>query len=334
MSQKAISLGSMILVLGALVLTGCTQVESYGNSSPPNGSGPAQTIAHLIPLVGFHSGGAARAVVPSTMGFDDMAYFTQCPALTGFAQSDAGVTDGQVLTSQSFLNTSMTFTATTFAEGSHGIPTGTRFTGVLADGSGSLVIEIDGPGTQVWFEEKMFLDDPNGISVLPSEGIQYIYRMEFRGQMDPSDQSGIAQGYVSVFLAHQSGMKVALMAPQNELYWGPWDTATPGITGSGAAKVTSASLLDPAPVYGTVSRPELPLDSSKIEATLAYLAAFEATKPALHPNPTLVFKTSAMVSPNVSLSAADGSTPITTPTSAKADLPSPLWRAKSALDTF
>ena len=328
MPKKTLIWGSIVV---GLWLAGCTLPSSSTSSGP--------VLTHLIPVVAFNTNVTSKAAIPASMNFNDISYFVNCPALTGFVTSASGVTEGQVLPSQAFLNTTVTFTAATFSGGTNGIVSGTRFTGVLADGSGTLVIELNPAGTQIWFAEKFFLDDPNGVSSTPSVGsMKYVIRQVYQGQLDPSDQSCIATGNFWCYFVYNSGSQAAVGSGRGELYLGPWDSSAPGVTGSGLARLTSAVNSSPAASYNSVPQPTGTLDSSKIDAAVAYVNAFMATNPTPAANVLLAFKTSVTTSPTVFLSGDTkgwgGAVLITTPALAKANLPSAAWRAKSSLDTF
>jgi hypothetical protein len=133
----------LVLVI-AVSLNSCSagSVSSGGNqvSSKPS----LKLKLKLVPAVGFNNELKSRAVVPATMTTEDINYFVYCPALTGFIESTNELTDGQALTSQPFLDTAVSFTPNSFTGGVNGISSGTRFSGVLVDGSGSIVVEIDG----------------------------------------------------------------------------------------------------------------------------------------------------------------------------------------------
>ena len=182
---------------------------------------PESTITTKIPLIGFNTSTNDKAIVPATMTTEDMNYFIYCPALTGFVDSQEGINEGQNLSPQTFLSTTIEFTVSSFTDGVNGIESGVRFNGTLADGSGSITIELDTVTNNFWFEEKLFLDDPNKIIISNhSQTSKTIVYSVIEGTIS-NNNSGIATSKMAFYTVLEEGTKMLGLAPKCEFYFGP-----------------------------------------------------------------------------------------------------------------
>jgi hypothetical protein len=317
------------LAAGTMILLGaCSQPQV----STPNGSGT--TITNKIPVIGFANQGVSKAIVPATMTTEDINYFVYCPALTGFNSSASGITEGQVLNPQTFLNTTVVFTVNTFTGGTNGIPSGTRFSGVLSDSSGTFVVELNSAGTSFWFEEKLFLDDPNSVVISDhSTTSKSVIHMISSGTIH-SDNSVLGVSSMSFYSVLGTGLKILAVAPQCELYLGPWSSSLSGVTGAGTAFLKSTGTSTPAPSYGTASQPSGVLDGTMVNATVDYIIAYANSGLSFSPQYALFYKTTSDTHPTQFLSGTWNSVVVNTPALAKANLPSDIWRGYSVIDTF
>ncbi len=289
------------------------------------------SIVTRIPQIGFNNQGVTRAVVPETMSTEEMNFFIYCPALTGFNESSETLSDGDDMEPQSFLDTTVTFTVNTFTNGENGIEEGIRFSGSLADGSGSMIIELDKSEKKYYFEENLFIDDPNKIidSSHTNTSKTIIY-MTSAGTIN-SDDSVYGTSLMSFYTVLSSGAEYIAVAPNCDLYLGKWDDS--GLKGAGLSFLKSAGVVAEAS-YGTVNKPTDILSSSLIDDTVEYIKSYISSSPTFIDQYAIFYKTDNDQYPTEFLDGLWNGVEINSPATAKANLPSELWKSHSIIDTY
>jgi len=296
-----------------LLVVGCTSATS--TSTPP-----AASIATIVPLFGGASS-ASRAVTTGTMNYNTVIFSFMAPSLTGFT-TVASVTDGQTFT-QSVMGVSLTLTAASFTGGTNGVASGVRYSGTLADGSGTYLIELDPTTKQFFYQEFLFINDAASVVNTSSPNLFSVY-MTLTGTMDATN-SCLATGSGGVFISSADFATRSIEVwPATEVYMGLWNAGST-VTGSGAAFYKDLQRSAPLAAIGAVAAPTQP-NLANLASSVAYLKAVLSQGSTPGTLYFMIYKTSSDASPTV-VFGAGAITPPANNAAAKALIPSPLWKA-------
>lgn len=235
-------------LIGALALFSITGCESPTNSTTP--------LTDIVPEFGFSqdaSKAVARVATNTNMTNAEAVYAILAPALTGFKTVASGVSNGQKF-KQSLMGVDLEITAEHFKDGTNGIASGVRFTGILDDGSGTVLLELEPSTKQFYYEQKLFVDDTSGIFDYNIHTPQKVINWYvLSGTVDTANKSNFATGKTAVLMVAnhpQSGFGTyAQIVNKVEFYNGEWDTE--GATGTGVAFRSGTMMPGPNVLGGT-----------------------------------------------------------------------------------
>jgi len=304
-----------ICLLGILLLAvGCTSATSSSSS--------AASIATIVPLFGGSSS-ASRAVTSGAMNYNTIVFGFMAPSLTGFT-SVSSVANGQTFT-QSVMGVSLSLTAASFTGGTNGVASGVRYTGTLADGSGSYIIELDPKTKQFYYQESQFISDAAG--VFYNEMLTSYFTLT--GTLDSTNSClATGKGGVLYTTGSDSTTTTVEVMPAVEVYMGQWSSGS-SVTGSGAAFSQWTRYSQPLTAVGGVSAPTLSTQAN-LSASATYIKAVLAQNSTPGTLYFLIYKTSADASPTVVYGAGSTTQPANK-AAAKALIPSPLWMSPSTV---
>jgi len=253
-------------LIGALALFSITGCESPTNSTTP--------LTDIVPEFGFSqdaSKAVARVATNTNMTNAEAVYAILAPALTGFKTVASGVSNGQKF-KQSLMGVDLEITAEHFKDGTNGIASGVRFTGVLADGSGTVLLELEPSTKQFYYEQKLFVDDTVGIFMTnyPQKMINWYV---LSGTVDTANKSNFATGKTAVLMVAnhpQSGFGTyAQIVNKVEFYNGEWDTE--GATGTGVAFRSGTMMPGPNVLGGTALTTLDAVTKAQLDAGIQWL---------------------------------------------------------------
>jgi hypothetical protein len=316
--------------LAALSLVGC------GNAAGPGG--PA-VLTKLVPVFSF-AGSGARVLASDSLGQIGNNVAMGCPALRGFSESASGVSEGGSF-QVSFLGTGVDFSVASFSGGPAGrIASGVRYSGASADDSVLLTVELDPATKDFYFEERLYFDDPSGVTNQPMTAYDF-YKMKGVVAADGSILCAPV-GITFITWASSGTNPPTIIAYKDmEYYSGPWTIgqAAQGVglvieMESGNGIKSYASL--PA-TLGSFAKPGTAPELSAMANDLGYLDAYLDTCQAGTYTQSLLMTSVDGASPFFSVYNSpaycwpDGAAAPVTKADAKSRLPSDAWKAKSAL---
>jgi len=242
------------------------------------------SITTIVPLFNF-STSSGRAVIAATETYDNAVYSFMAPALTGFTTVADGISEGEVLT-QSILGTNIDITVTSFSGGANGIASGVRFSGHLVDDSGSVLLEFNPTTKSFYYEEKLFIDDPNGVinydpanpeNPISPKRVTVFYKLN--GTLDDTN-SCLANASTAILIEEldvtpgDEEFAFAIQILRNlEVYMGVWEPDS-AVTGSGIAGRFGGSVLSASfATYGSLVTPTQPISKTSLASDVSYLKA-------------------------------------------------------------
>jgi len=316
----------LIALLSVVVLFfGCTPL----NDTKKDADADTVSVSTIVPLFGFSSSpdrSISRAIVGDTDTYADVCYDTFAPSLTGFVEVTAGVAENQVLR-QNVLGVDADITVNAFTDGTHGITSGVRFSGELIDGSGTFMLELNTGTKDFYFEQCLFIDDPDGIMMSdPTIPLKYLMYSTLTGTL-ADDISCLASGSVALLMENGTEHQIQVIT-NSEMYIGAWG-ADGTVTGAGYTFLNGG--VHPGGTVAGLSEPAVPISSSSINAGSSYLKAVLANPPAMEIHSQIFYRTSTDTHASVLPVAGSDPGTFATKEDAFAAIPSTKWKALSTV---
>lgn len=318
-----------------LLLAGCSSPTSS------SGSGGSSALTNVVPVVGFTNlSSVSKAVIPAGTAQADGSFSLFAPMVTQFVSASTTYSNGASMPAQTFFGTTVTFTVSTFTNGTNGVSSGNRYSGSISDGSGSVLIEYNPTSGSIYYEEWLFISDPN--AVFSSNPANSVVHIAMSGTLSQSLQLLLSGKNSFIQIGTTTTGAMLGYTPKQEVYSGNWNTGSSAVTGVGAvllrpafANLTSTTL----PSISGVTAPTS-LSVANLTSTENYLKAWEANEVSGSPlysstwQPYVIFRRSTDTTATVYSSSPWNGVAITSAALAAQNLPSAVWQGVTSVASF